>query len=83
MEYQELFNKETTVLYQGRFCDQENFDYIIAGIHNEKDCLKGIYKVKGPSFENVDTLISNSSRIQHSLTSGSSICIIRSQKNKT
>ena len=55
---EELFNYETWVLYQNRFCDHENFDFVITGLHDCYDHLKSIYNVKGPSLTSVDNLVS-------------------------
>ena len=76
------FTEESSVLYQNRFCEQENFDFIITGLSVDSDHLKSIHKVKGPSFTNIDTLVSDSNYIEESLTSGSSISIIRKHQMK-
>ena len=80
-----LISKTSSVLYQNRFCDQENFDLIITGFSVENTYLRSIYKVNGPSFVNVATLISDSNYIEESLTSGSNIWLTCSQniKHKT
>ena len=69
------FTKETSVLYQNRVCDQENFHLINTG-------LQSIYKVKSCSFTNVDTLVSNSNYIKGTVTSVSSLWIICRQGTK-
>ena len=65
--------RKYSVLYKNRFCDQKNFDFIFTGLSVERNYLRSIYKVKGPSFTNVDTLVSDSNCIEESLTSGCSI----------
>ena len=68
----QLFNM-LSVLYQNRFCNQENFDIIITGLHDEIDNLKSIYKVKFPRFTRYGTLVSKSKYIKETLTSASSM----------
>ena len=67
------------VLYQNRFCDQKNFDLIVPEIvvDEEGRWNRKIYKVKSPSFTNVETLHST---LKYSisdlvLTSGTDIFI--------
>ena len=82
MECKELFDKKYSVLYQNRFCDQENFDFIFTGHHDGNEYLRSIYKVKCTSFTSYDTLVSESNYIEKSLTSGSSIWIINYRGTK-
>ena len=79
----ELLTKESSVFYQNRFCDQEDFDLIITGPSIEKDFLRSIYKVKCPGFTNRETLVSDFNYIGEALTYGSSIWITSNQETKT
>ena len=77
-----FFSKEPSVLYENRFCYQENFDIIITGLYDDKDYSKGIFKVKSPNLTHFESLVSNSKYIEESLTFGSSIMIICNQETK-
>ena len=76
----EFFTNESSVLYQNRFCHQENFDVII----NSGNAVgeKRIHKLKSPNFTSFDTLVSKSAYIEESLTSGSSIWVTCCQETK-
>ena len=90
----ELFTKESSVLYQNRFCQQENFDIIIntgvpAGNHrfnrggNHK--LNRIDKLKSPNFTSFDSLVSIKSKsfyMENTLNFGSSIWVTCNQEKK-
>ena len=76
MECKKLSTKETSVLYQNRFCDQENFDIIVTRVHRGETDSKSIYRLKYPSFTNIETLVSKTKYIQGAVTSGSSISIL-------
>ena len=76
MECKKLSTKETSVLYQNRFCDQENFDIIVTRVHRGETDSKSIYRLKYPSFTNIETLVPKTKYIQGTVTSGSSIWIL-------
>ena len=48
----EMFREISPVLYENRYCSQENFHVIIDGIKEPKqgDNIRNIYKVKYPNF---------------------------------
>ena len=70
----------SSILYQNRLCDQENFDLLICGRHKkQEDCyVRNIYKASYPHFTKIETLESRSKFIYSDrlLTSGSSIWTI-------
>ena len=82
MECKRLFNKETSVLYQNRYCAQENFDIIFTGLNDQIDYLRSVYNVKCPSFTHIETLVSKLKYIKGTVTSCSSIWIICSHVKK-
>ena len=90
----ELFTNESSVLYQNRFCQQENFDIIIntgvpVGNHRfnrgSNHSLNRIDKLKSPNFTSFDTLVSLKSKsfnMEKTLNSGSSIWVTCNQETK-
>ena len=72
----ELLVEGSTVLYQSRYCDQQNFDLIISALRvDKKKDVRTVYKVKYPKFVNIEPLDSTSafSTSDKTLTSGSNI----------
>ena len=67
------------VLYQNRYCNQENFDLIISSRYHYRGKLaeRNISKVDYPRFSNAEILFANSHRDDIVLTSCSSIYILR------
>ena len=54
-----LLTKETPVLYQNRYCDQENFDLIVSEVTSDKELKfyeRKIHKVKYPSYTYFETI---------------------------
>ena len=55
-----LFSDITSVLYQNRYCDQEDFDLIVSEVTSDKDlkCFeRKNYKGKYPSYTNLKLYI--------------------------
>ena len=78
----DCFIKASPILYQNRYCDQKEFGIILSAIHETKE--RKIYKVKYPSFTDVEILHSTSeySDSDKSLTSSFNIWTIPSRKNE-
>ena len=78
----ELLNKSTSVLYQNRYCDQENFDLIIFGDKKEVEnaCVRNIFNIKYPNFTSITTSIVNPNYNDKLLTIRSSIWITRTKE---
>ena len=76
----ELFTEISSVLYQNRYCDQEDFDLIVSEVTSDKElkCYeRKIHKVKYPSYTYFETIHST---LKYSisdivLTSGSGVLI--------
>ena len=80
-----LLNKGISVMFQNRYCDQEDFDIIISGRQYDSEREKfepNIYNVMYPGFTAVTTLVANSNNEDKVLTSGSSIWITRTPKTE-
>ena len=78
-----LLNKETSVLYQNRYCDQENFDIIISGQqydNKSENFVQNIINIMYPSFTTVTTLVASLKYTVKVLTSCSSVWITRTQE---
>ena len=76
----DLFIEISSVLYQNRYCDQEDFDLIVSEVTSDevlKCYARKIYKVKYPSYKNVETIhsIPKYSICDTVLTSGSNVVI--------
>ena len=84
----ELLNSAQRVLYQNRFCDQESFDIIVSEVVSDKEdgYKRNIYKLKYPTFSNVEILHSTLkySFFDQVLTNGSKVLItsIQGVENK-
>ena len=74
-----LLTKGRPVLYQNRYCDQENFNVVISIFDKGKLPAYNVSKVEYPRFSNAEILVVNSKYDDIVLTSCSSIYIIRIQ----
>ena len=57
-----LSSQDKQILYENRFCNQENFDIIISGNHNNlaNTEVRSTFRISYPEFKTVETL--NTSR---------------------
>ena len=73
-------NQENQILYENRFCSQEDFDIIISGIHNDltNTKVKSNTRISYPELKKIETLYSSSkySISQITIRERSSIWII-------
>ena len=79
----EIFTKGASVLYQSRYCDQEKFDLVIAGVQYDDEREKMVSKICNimyPSYTTVTTLVPSSNYTDKVLTSCSSVWITRTQE---